>query len=358
MGSAIKSTWAWTNVLPRGCAQRSWPAFLLTVFVYGYLSVIGAVFVLIRVAGDRWWFATLLTYGPRWIYGAPLLVLIPAALFWRRFLLLPLAFGALFALFGLMGFCIPWQNVVGGPPSDLRVLSYNIRRYSVPGLKFSELLDLEQPDLIAVQECAGIGRWIDWWPRHGEWFTAQRGELMIASRFPIKDVRYSYCQWPPRRSPPLNAIYCLVSTPWGDVGFCNLHFDTPRRALSAVLDRHSILNLNNIDDAQYRLECRRLESRDLRAWLNGFPEPKIVAGDFNMTTDSTIYQRDWSRFENAFSTVGWGLGATKQTVIRRRRYGLRIDHILAGPASTAVESWVGPDLGSDHLPLFAEFALP
>jgi hypothetical protein len=37
---------------------------------------------------------------------------------------------------------------------------------------------------------------------------------------------------------------------------------------------------------------------------------------------------------------------------------MRIDHVLATPEFTFTKCWVGPDVGSDHLPLLAEVILP
>ncbi len=328
----------------------------LLVLVYGYLLLVAGVMLLLRFQGDRWWFATLVMYGPRWIYAAPLAVLVPAALWIRPRLLLPLLCCSAIAIFSLMGLCIPWRTWGQAESPSLRVLSFNIERYKVPGKEFSALLDRERPDLIAVQECAGVGRWTDWWKRHGEWHTVHRGELLVASRFPIKRVEVSYSRWPPHRRPVLNAIYCVLSTPQGEIGFCNLHLDTPRRALSAVLDRETILNLDKTDYADYRLACRKYESADLLHWLSQFPESKIIGGDFNMAPDSLIYRSDWAGFRDAFQWAGWGFGFTKRTIIRRQEYGLRIDRVLTDGDWTPTRSWTGPALGPDHLPLFADLA--
>ena len=335
-------------------AKRLHATTLLRVVVYGYVAAVVCLWLMIRFCGDRWWFATLLQYGPRWIYAAPLTAFVPAALAFQRRMLLPLGIALLVALFGLMGLTIPWRNLAGSSNADLRVMSYNIQRYSVSGEKFSQLIDQERPDLIAVQECAGIGKWTDWWKRNTEWYTIHRGELLIASKYPIKHVEYSFSTWPKNRKPVLNAIYCVVAAPQGDIGFCNVHLDTPRRALSAVLDRESIVNLNNIDYAQFRLECRENESKDLAQWLDNLPNSKVVAGDFNMTSDSPVFRRDWKSRRDAFRWAGFGFGTTKQTVIRRRGYGSRIDYVFAGSDRKPIECWVGADMGSDHLPLLAD----
>ena len=89
-------------------------------------------------------------------------------------------------------------------------------------------------------------------------------------------------------------------------------------------------------------------------WLGRFPEPKILAGDFNMPVESTIYRRYWSRYRNAFTWAGTGFGYSKQTEIRGYVYGTRIDHILTDGHWRALRCYLGPDLGSDHLPLVAD----
>jgi endonuclease/exonuclease/phosphatase family metal-dependent hydrolase len=77
-------------------------------------------------------------------------------------------------------------------------------------------------------------------------------------------------------------------------------------------------------------------------------------GDFNMPTDSGIYQQFWSDFQDAHSKAGFGLGSTKKT----RWFGIRIDHILAGSEWKILRSWVAtPAQGSDHAPLVADLRL-
>ena len=81
----------------------------------------------------------------------------------------------------------------------------------------------------------------------------------------------------------------------------------------------------------------------------------IVMGDFNMPVESTIYRRCWPRLADAFSTSGWGFGFTKTSEKRGWSYGARIDHVLFSPPWRCLRCWVGGEIGSDHLPLVAEF---
>jgi endonuclease/exonuclease/phosphatase (EEP) superfamily protein YafD len=81
----------------------------------------------------------------------------------------------------------------------------------------------------------------------------------------------------------------------------------------------------------------------------------IVAGDFNMPRESSIFRRDWTAWNNAFGRTGLGFGFTKISQFGPLRYGTRIDHVLYHEAWTCVGAWVGGEVGSDHLPLVAEF---
>ena len=80
--------------------------------------------------------------------------------------------------------------------------------------------------------------------------------------------------------------------------------------------------------------------------------PVIIAGDFNMPVESTIYRRFWSGLGNVFEDAGFGFGYTKR---ENRWIRARIDHVLYAERwfdGTAAET--GPDVGSDHLPVIAE----
>jgi len=57
-----------------------------------------------------------------------------------------------------------------------------------------------------------------------------------------------------------------------------------------------------------------------------------------------------ARYAFAFERAGWGYGYTRPTALP----WTRIDHLFAGPGWQWSRCRVGPDLGSDHLPLIAE----
>lgn len=317
---------------------------LLALGVYGYALAFAGIWALMVITGDRWWFGTVLLYGPRWIYFFPLLVLAPLALVWRRRLLWLLGVIALVIAGPFMGFNIPWSSL-GASPGTLRVLTYNVQRWEVNPTEFAALLEETGADIAAVQEIA---------PRRfnlpPQWHVKRAGESLLVSRYPIVQCETS------RREPQINGIYCVLDTPDGPLGFAAVDILTPRRAVDKVLDSERIFNLAQVETAQEMIGDRWLESSSLHGWIAGFPEAnKVVAGDFNLTVDSPIYREIWSDYRNAFTFSAFGYGYTKFTKINRFRYSARIDHVLSTPGLVPVGARIGSDLGSDHFPLIADF---
>ena len=320
-------------------------ANVFNVFIYIYLVAVIGVLATIWFSGDRWWFGTILLYGPRWIYALPLLVFVPLALTWRHQWLWPLALTALLVVWPLMGLNLHLNSRQDSEPPALRVMTYNVERWNVSGEEFSALLDEIQPDIAAVQELAP-NRWDI--PSH--WYVKRARTSVVVSRYPI--IRSEILM----RGVGVSGLYCVIATPNGPVGFVCVDMLTPRRALKGILNGATIFNFSQIAHTQAMITKRWQESKQLSMWLKGFPESeKIIAGDFNLVVDSGIYRDFWSEFQNSYSQTEIGYGHTKRTKINIFNYTARIDHILSTPGLTPLRTWVGTDYGSDHLPLIAEF---
>jgi endonuclease/exonuclease/phosphatase (EEP) superfamily protein YafD len=140
------------------------------------------------------------------------------------------------------------------------------------------------------------------------------------------------------------------------VYFVNVHLRTPRNGLQAVLDPQTLIDSSKSPCLQVAIQLRRQKSGKVVDWINQFSHQVIIAGDFNMPVDSDIYHQTWSKYGNAFSTAGLGFGYTKTSDILGWQYGSRIDHILSGRSWRPCRCWIGPDVGSDHLPLVADLS--
>jgi endonuclease/exonuclease/phosphatase family metal-dependent hydrolase len=94
--------------------------------------------------------------------------------------------------------------------------------------------------------------------------------------------------------------------------------------------------------------------------------PAVLLGDFNMTVQYALYaDLVAASLVDAFHTAGHGRGNTLPTRIGyvrwlRRSLGwarlipiLRVDYIWLTPDIAVEAAWVGRDVGSDHLPVFA-----
>jgi endonuclease/exonuclease/phosphatase (EEP) superfamily protein YafD len=84
--------------------------------------------------------------------------------------------------------------------------------------------------------------------------------------------------------------------------------------------------------------------------------PVIVTGDFNATPWSTPYREFLARSELCDSRAGFGIEATfpADSFILR----IPIDHLLASCSIGIADRRVGPDVGSDHLPIIVELVVP
>ena len=98
---------------------------------------------------------------------------------------------------------------------------------------------------------------------------------------------------------------------------------------------------------------RQIEGAVVGTRLRELSAPLVVAGDFNLTTESAIYQREFAYLQNAFSRAGFGYGGTKYT----RHHNVRIDHILSNAWWRVHRCEVVADVGSDHRPVIAELEL-
>ena len=109
----------------------------------------------------------------------------------------------------------------------------------------------------------------------------------------------------------------------------------------------------------YRAEVQTRQIDWLIAARPAFSEPTIVAGDFNMTP--------WSyRLQRLLASAGLRRHATFLRSWPTDRYpqfrlpapAFLIDHVLSTPDIKSVSIRMGPNLGSDHLPVIARVRLP
>jgi endonuclease/exonuclease/phosphatase (EEP) superfamily protein YafD len=305
-----------------------------------YVLALVILCILLWTLADIWWPATVLMYVPRWGFGLPLAVLVPAALLlWPRALRL-LLLGAVIWLWPLMGLCLPWRLLFAGEPvgPTIRVVTCNTHYKQLNPVALREFLDETGADIVALQYWGGHYDGTVFEP--GAVHIHKAGEFCLASRYPIVGTHHL-------STPPL-AVCVTLEAPVGRLQFVTLHLGTPRDGLLAVARQGEL----GIAELEVNIARRRTESERLTAWLRDIDGPLLITGDFNTTVESAIFREFWANYTDAFSAAGWGWGVTQ---ITPRRTAARIDHILAGPGWRCRRCSVGPFVGSEHRPVVADF---
>jgi endonuclease/exonuclease/phosphatase (EEP) superfamily protein YafD len=100
------------------------------------------------------------------------------------------------------------------------------------------------------------------------------------------------------------------------------------------------------------VEYHRRRNAKLLELIGASAGPALIVGDFNATPWSTAFASvDAAGWRRATSLVPswptWGLGV----------FGIPIDHVLASPHFKNIHEERGPDIGSDHFPVFALLGL-
>src|SRR5438876_289313 len=206
-----------------------------------YAGGLAALWLLISLASDRWWPATLAMYSPRWLWSVPLALLLPAALLVRRrSLWLPLVISIAVLLGPVMRLCVPWQRALprtGAASPTMRFVTLNADEEHLDPDAFRKWIKQVRPDVVALQACTSKDRYAIFGasPDGGEWHWRKNGELFVASRFPITASRvYDAPSFSTPHGGTLGAYD--VQTPAATVRLFNIHLATPRYGLLAVIN--------------------------------------------------------------------------------------------------------------------------
>ena len=318
-----------------------------------YLALLVTVCLAIYWGGDRWWLSTIMMFGPKWIYVAPLPILViwlaVARASRREWLTLLVVTCVL--LFPTMRLCLPWRTLVVSRRADIRLLTWNTGGNEVDTDPFKALIARVDPDIICLQECR-----VDLGTVFPEsWTILRSGNIVIATPWDCDSQTVMTRQHPPSRWP--RPICHLIQVHLGAKSFhiATLHLQSPRYGLVEVTDSQTMIAPTRRMLLVAQTQNRRAESNQVSQRLADVDGPLIIAGDFNTPTCSTIYRECWGMYKNSFSIAGFGIGNTVRVEQGGFQFAARVDHILTSQHWAYTECWVGPDVGSDHVPLIASF---
>ena len=317
----------------------------LPVICWAYLIVLAICYALMRVDGEGSLSTTMLLFGPRWALAIPFLILTPLCFWLYRKALWSLLLAALLMFGPIMGLCAPIPFTGKSPAANnlpIRVLALNSHHIPFDSPELAEVVRRTHPDLISIEECAK-----DW---NGDPFGEKNfyhfkheAEFVILSRWPIESIKSE--GW---RTEEYEWRAFRIITPKGPLHFFSVHLASPHQSLAKTLrqtpDWYKSLANNR--------HAREIGAMELKRMVNEMASvgPSIMAGDFNLPVESTIYSDNLGDFNNAFSKVGWGYGISYHHLLTTTR----IDHILASKNITPIRCWTEHEVGSPHLPLMAD----
>jgi endonuclease/exonuclease/phosphatase (EEP) superfamily protein YafD len=331
-------------------ASSEWADRVTWWAVAAYSALVLLSALTLWTLADRWWAATVLLFGPRWVLLLPLVPLLAAAAWRDRALVVPLCAAAWVVVFPVMGFQTGWRSalVASDEAASLRVATFNARGGDGVAMGPNSLMAEWRADVAAIQECGGVLR--SSIRATSDWHTRTEGSLCVISRYPILESATMEREVIRQAGGSGLATTVLLAAQPTAFRLTNIHLETPREGLAPI--RRGRLG-TGIRVTREKSLLRAIELRRVRRWVDGFEGPHIVAGDFNTPSESRAYREAWAGWANAFGVAGFGLGGTRLNGWIRAR----IDHVLTSAEWRVVDAHLGEPLGSDHLPMVAELRL-
>lgn len=268
-----------------------------------------------------------------------------AAAFLACVVVLAIAGNRGWALLAAIGFAValvpvvPWYLPAADrqPSPEIKsvdLLVSNVHVDNLASAKLLRLIETEQPDVVGLVEVDS--RWLgelaplrSTYPFHFEVPDDATIGLALYSKLPLANARVVSAGRTGR-----SAIAATMTVPGGAIEFILAH------PVSPISGEH--------------VRQRNAQLRALGRYIRDLDRPVIVAGDLN----ATMWNRHYLRFAELGglhnARAGNGVGPTWPAV---PLLGVPIDHILATAPVRFRNFDVHHGIGSDHLPVSAEFSL-
>ncbi len=309
-----------------------------------YLIGMLLYFALRLALGDGiWWIALLNAFV---IYTfSPLLILLPLLLLlglWRTFARLSILAALSIVWFG--PFFQP-QFVAPAREPTLRIATYNLwgggssHKHVEPD-NLKSWVEGNRIDVAVFQEVSPefIALWAN---ADTDYFYADDvPQRFTVSRYPIVESSVVHNRF----------LRTVLDVNGQSIAVYNVHLSYPVEGEPRI--NLPLLNvLSRYDETK-----RNKQIDEFLDWLKKEPLPYIAAGDFNMSQHSIKYSSLAVLMDDSWRETRAGLGATWSTETNFPL--LRLDYVWYSAQLRAVKAELGPDLGSDHLPVIAEIELP
>jgi endonuclease/exonuclease/phosphatase (EEP) superfamily protein YafD len=335
--------------------MTGWTRRGLTLLVGIYLTVLVAALAAIALGSARSGWTALLRELSHLLFAPAPVLLVLALIVRARVALLGLAVALLAFAACTLPRGMPNNEAANQPGPAFRVLTFNLgasRRLGQPENTLRAIA-ASDPDVICLVEAPGntlatVGASLH------EAYPYQAGstDAFVLSRFPLTEIRTE-----------------ILSN--GAKGSLQASLELDHRLMTLT-----VVQLQRVDSYRglrsgprqlastmrsFTTEQRDAAVTELMGLIRAEAGTHVLVGDLNLTPTSQAYRVLRSHFQDAFIEAGWGLGHTYPTALYPFGSTLflplvRIDYVLHSSDLVARRAWVGPNGGSDHLPLMADLA--
>ncbi|MBI1258401.1 MAG: hypothetical protein GC204_13100 [Chloroflexi bacterium] len=330
----------------------------------GIYTVALLFFVIVRlIVGDSlWWVAFFANVMP--LYFIPFIGLLPLAILLRArrsallmlsmFLLGTLWFGRLY---------LPKTHAV--PPASatmLKVVSLNVYADNPNMSRIETWLNQQKADVVVTVELppvwdtaiSALAQTYPYQVVHTDW-TRYWGSTILTAHPVVSEEAFTLI---PGNIPQQRIV---IDVGGQKVAVYAIHLDLPlgTKNVPALRTRNIFIEMFTHYDASSRNKAIHA----LIERLKNEPLPYIVAGDFNTSDQSLIYNDLAAVAGDSFREAGSGLGTSWPVLNATVNLPffvpplMRLDYIWHSRQFQAVSASEGPYLGSDHLPMLATLAL-
>ena len=323
-------------------SRKSSPLFAaITIYTALFAIWLG---LRLLVFDSYWPLALLNTVAEYYFIPLPLLAVV-TVVYKRWRWLVPLALPAVtfVALFGQL-FLPAWPTRTDNTELSLTVTTFNVLWENTNYSAISEAIGQNAPDLIGMEELHpnnfdGIEAVLAAeYPYHAPKPAASSGGVGLFSRYPIESAE-------PFPLPPRDlTLHAIINVQERRIHVFVVHL-SPNNFFGYPADQWIPL-------AEERYASRASETAQLKSMIEQMTEPVIMLCDCNLSDTSQAY----TTLADSYSEIGWGFGHTWM----QPPYNIpvqRMDYVWHNDAFIANSIQIGPQGGSDHLPVTAKLAL-
>ncbi len=258
------------------------------------------------------------------------------ALLGRKFAALVMLFGAALCGHRLSPLYLPVAPTGASQSTTLRAIVANASVENPTPERLCEWIEREQPDVFAVLEYSPLHqRALEplraRYPHAIEAVQADPFGIALFSRLPLQEARRTTLG-----SPIAQAVFAVVEVNGARIGIGAAHPVPPiSKDYSAA---------------------RNLGFEQLVGELARLPRSRVVLADLNATQWSAAFRRLLADSSMRDGCEGFGFQGSWPAVLPAL-LRIPIDHVLVSEDLVVTRRELGPDVGSDHLPVVAEFAI-